>query len=81
MEWIKEALTFKWYEKPEYWDRLCPADDNTDIDDMKTRHGELYLSFLRLNKLKKMRTTKNNDRISSDQKKEIQDKVLAKAQE
>ena len=24
-DWNKEALTFKWYEEPENWDRLCPA--------------------------------------------------------
>jgi len=40
------------------------------MDDMKTRHRESYLSFLRLDKLKKMTTTKNND-----QKKEIQDEA------
>jgi len=38
LDWTKEALTFKWYEEPEDWDRLCPADDDTDMDDMKTRH-------------------------------------------
>jgi hypothetical protein len=65
----------KWYEKPEDWDRLCPAEDDADIDDMNTRHRELYSSFLRLDKLKKMTTTKNNDKISSDQKKEIQDEA------
>jgi hypothetical protein len=75
LEWTKEALTFKWYEKPEDWNRLCPADDNPDMDDMNTRHRELYSSFLRLNKLKKMTTTKKNDKISSDQKKEIQDEA------
>ena len=42
---------------------------------MKTRHRELYLSFLRLRKLEKMTMTKNNDRISSDQKKEIQEEA------
>jgi hypothetical protein len=42
------------------------------MDDMKTRYRELYLSFLRLDKVKKMTTTRNNDRISSEQKKEIQ---------
>ena len=73
MEWTNEVLTFKWYEEPEDWDRLFSADDDADIDDMKTRHKELYLGFLRLDMLKKMTTTKNNDRISSDQKKEIQD--------
>jgi hypothetical protein len=51
-ERTKEALTFKWYEGPEDWDRLCPVD-----------------------KLKKITTTKNNDRISSDQKKEIQEEA------
>jgi len=43
------------------------------MDDMKKRYIELYSSFLRLYKLKKKPTTKNNDRISSEQKKEIQD--------
>jgi hypothetical protein len=75
LECTKEALTFKWYEEPEDWDRLCPADDDADMDDMKTRHRELYLSILRLDMLKKMTTTKNNDRISSEQKKEIQDEA------
>ena len=42
---------------------------------MKTRYRELYSSFLRLDKLKKMTTIKNNDQISSDQKKEIQDEA------
>ena len=45
------------------------------MEDMKTRHREIYLSFLRLDKLKKMTTTKNNDTISSDQKKEIQEET------
>jgi hypothetical protein len=45
------------------------------MDDMKTRYRELYLSFLRLDKLKKMTTSKNDDQISSDQKKEIQDEA------
>jgi hypothetical protein len=75
LDWTKEALTFKWYEKPEHWDRLCSGEDNADMEDMKTRYKELYLSFLRLDKLKKKTTTKNNDRISSDQKKEIQDEA------
>ena len=75
MERTKEALTFKWYEEPEEWDRLCPGEDVADMEDMKTRHRELYLSFLSLDKLKKMTTTKNNDRISSEQKKEIQDEA------
>ena len=57
MDWTKEALTFKWYEEPENWDRLCPADDD-DMDEMKTRYRELYLSFLRLDKLKKTTTTR-----------------------
>ena len=48
---------FKWYEEPENWDRLCPADDD-DMDEMKTRYRELYLSFLRLDKLKKTTTTR-----------------------
>jgi len=69
--WIKEALNFKWYEEPEDWDRLCPADDDIDIDDMKNRYRELYLSFRRLDKLKKMTTRKNND-----QKREIQDEAI-----
>jgi hypothetical protein len=73
LEWTKEALTFKWYEEPQDWDRLCPAD--ADMEDMKTRYRELYLSFLRLDKLKKKTTTKNNDRISREQKKEIQDET------
>jgi hypothetical protein len=30
LDWTKEALTFKWYEEPEDWDRLCPADEDTD---------------------------------------------------
>jgi len=42
---------------------------------MKTRYREPYLSFLRLEKLKKKTTTRNNDRISSEQKKEIQDEA------
>jgi hypothetical protein len=42
LDWTKEALTFKWYEEREDWDRLCPADDDADIDDMKTRYRELY---------------------------------------
>jgi hypothetical protein len=75
LDWTKEALTFKWYEEPEDWDRLCPAEHDADIDDMKTRYRELDLSFLRLDKLKKKTTTKNNDRISSEQKKEIQDEA------
>jgi hypothetical protein len=45
------------------------------MEDMKTRYKELYLSFLRLDKLKKKTMTKNNDRISSEQKKEIQDEA------
>jgi hypothetical protein len=45
------------------------------MEDMKTRYRELYLSFLRLDKLEKMTTIKNNDQISSDQKKEIQDEA------
>jgi hypothetical protein len=73
LDWTKEALTLKWYEEPEDWDRLCPADADADMDYMKTRYRELYLSFLRLNKLKKMTTTKNNDQISSNQNKKIQD--------
>jgi hypothetical protein len=75
LEWTKEALSFKWYEEPEDWDRLFPADDDADMDDMKTRHRELYSSFLRLDKLKKMTATKNKDKISSDQKNEIQDEA------
>jgi len=63
-------VTFKWYEEPEDWDRLCPADADADMDDMKKRYRELYLSFLRLDKLKKMTTIKNND-----QKKEMQDEA------
>jgi len=53
LDWTKEALTFKWYEEPEDWDRLCPAD--ADMDDMKTRYRELYLSFLK--KRQRPRTT------------------------
>jgi hypothetical protein len=53
LEWTKEALAFKWYEEPEDWDRLCPADADGDMDDMKTRHKELYLGFLRLEKSRK----------------------------
>ena len=64
-----------WYEEPENWDRLCPDDDETDMIDMQTTHGEMYSSFLRLGKLKEMTTTKNSDRISSEQKKEIQDET------
>jgi len=45
------------------------------MEDMKKRYREIYLSFLRLDKLKKMTTIKNNDQISSDQKKEIQDEA------
>jgi hypothetical protein len=75
LDWTKEALTFKWYEEPEDWDRLCPADNDADMDDMKTRYRELYFSFLRLDKLNKKTTTKNNDRISSEQKKEIQEEA------
>jgi hypothetical protein len=73
LERTKEALTFKWYEEPEEWDRLCPGEDVADMADMETRHRELYLSFLRLDKLKKMTMTKNNEKISSNQKKKIQD--------
>jgi len=62
----------KWYEEPEDLDRLCPAEDDADMEDMRKRYRELYLSFLRLDKLKKMTTIKNNDQISSDQKKETQ---------
>jgi hypothetical protein len=69
LDWTKEALTFKWYEEPEDWDRLCAADDDADMEDMKKRYRELYLSFLRLDKLKKMTTIKNNDQ------KEIQDEA------
>jgi hypothetical protein len=74
-DWTKEAVTFKWYEEPEEWDRLCPADDNSDMEHMKTRYRELYLSFLRLDKLKKKKQTTNNsnNRISSEQKKETHD--------
>jgi len=75
LEWTKQALTLNFYEEPEDWDQLCPADDDVDMEDMKTRYRELYLSFLRLDKLKKMTTTKKNDQISSDQKKEIQDEA------
>ena len=75
LDWTKEALTLKWYEEPEDWDRLCPADADADMDYMKTRYRELYLSFLRLDKLKKKTKTKNKDRISSEQKKEIQDEA------
>jgi hypothetical protein len=71
-EQTKETLIFKWYEEPEDWDWLCPADDDINMGDMKTRQRELYSSCLRLDKVKKMTTTKNNDKISSDQKKEIQ---------
>ena len=45
-EWTKKGLTFKWYEEPEYWERLCPTDDEADMDYMKTRYRELYLRFL-----------------------------------
>jgi hypothetical protein len=38
-------LTFKWYEETEDWDRLCPIDDDADMDDIKTRQRELYSSF------------------------------------
>jgi len=41
-DWTKEALTFKLYEEPEDWDRLCPAEADADMKDMKTRHKELY---------------------------------------
>jgi hypothetical protein len=41
------------------------------MDDRKTRYRELYSIFLRLDELKKMMTTNNNDKISRDQKKEI----------
>jgi len=41
-----EALTLKWYEEHEDWDRLCAADDDGDMDDMKTRQRELYSRFL-----------------------------------
>ena len=57
LDWTKEALTFKWYEEPEDWDRLCPADEDADMDDMKTRYRELYSSLLRLDKLKKKTKT------------------------
>jgi len=46
LEWTKEGLTLKWYEEPEDWDLLCPADDDADMEDMKTSHRELYSSFL-----------------------------------
>ena len=75
LDWTKEALTFKRFEEPEDWDRLCPADDDADMGEMQTRYRELYLSFLRLEKLKKTTTTRNKDRISSEQKKEIQDEA------
>jgi hypothetical protein len=45
------------------------------MESMKARQSELYLSFLLLDKLKKMTTTKNNDRISRDHKKDIQDEA------
>ena len=61
LNWTKEALTFKWYEKPEDWDWLRPADDG--MDDMRTRYREVYFSFLRLDKLKKKTTSKKNNRI------------------
>jgi hypothetical protein len=62
LEWTKEALTFKWYEEADDRDRLCPADDDADIDDMKTKYRELYLSFLQLDNLNKITTTKKNSR-------------------
>ena len=52
-----------------------PADDDAEMEAMKTRYRELYFSFLRLDKLNKKTTTKNNDRISSEQKKEIQEEA------
>jgi hypothetical protein len=61
-EWTKEALNFKWYEEPEDWDRLCPGDDDADMNDMKTRHRELYSSLVGLDKLKKTTTTKTRTR-------------------
>jgi len=42
LDWTKEALTFKWYEEPEDWNRFWPGDNDADMDDMKTRHRELY---------------------------------------
>jgi hypothetical protein len=45
------------------------------MNDIKTRHRELYSSFLRLDKLKKMTTTKDKDKISRDQKQGIQDEA------
>jgi hypothetical protein len=68
-------LTFKRYENPEDWDRICLADDDVDMEDTETRHREHYSSFLRLDKLKKMTTTKNNDKISGSQKNAIQDEA------
>jgi len=61
LDWTKEALTFKWYEEPADWNRLCPADDEADMEDMKTRYRELYVSFLRLDNLKKMTTTRRRE--------------------
>jgi hypothetical protein len=76
LDWTKEALTFKWYKEPEDWDRLCPAEDDADMEDMKKRYRELYLSFLRLDKLKKVTTIKNMSRLRGSASK----KALKKAQ-
>ena len=70
----KEAVTFKWYEEREDWDRLAPAVDDDDIKGMTRRHIELYSTFLRHDNLKKTTKRKNENKIRpSDQRKEIQD--------
>jgi hypothetical protein len=46
LDWAKEALTFKWYEDSEDWDRICLAHYDADMDDMRKRYRALYVSFL-----------------------------------
>ena len=42
LDWTKEVLTFKWYEEPEDWDRLFSADDDADMEDIRTRQRALF---------------------------------------
>ena len=44
LDWTKEALTFKWYEEPEDWDRLCPADDRHGRHEDKIQRALFKLS-------------------------------------
>ena len=34
-------MNSKWYEEPQDWNRLCPADDDADMDNMDTGHRDL----------------------------------------